>query len=304
MKKIFTLALSLVMTLSLFSGCSNGAADGTTAPDDAASTTAAKVQTITEGVLTIATSPDFSPMEFVDATKSGQDKYVGFDISMAKYFAQELGLELVITPMSFEACQTAVSMGAVDMALSGFSWKPDREESYNLSDYYWAGDNEDEQILITLADNAGKYTTADSLAGLKVGAQTASLQESLCQEQLPECELVIVTDLTTALMQLRNGDFDALAVAKGNGQAIIAKNADIAESGFYFEVDPKYTGNVVLMQKGNDALTEAVNELLAQAEAAGYYTIWYDEAKSTAGIEVIYDDEGNEVTGPASTDGE
>ncbi len=247
-------------------------------------------------VLTVALSPDFAPMEFVDATKTGQDKYVGFDVSLAKYIADELGMTLEIKPMSFDACQTAVGLGNVDMSISGFSWTEDRAENYNLSDYYWAGDNESEQTLITLAENAGKYTTAESLAGLKVGAQTASLQESLCKEQLPDCELVVVADLTTALMQLRNGDFDVLAVAKGNGDAIIASNSDIALSGFYFEVDEKYTGNVILLNKESDELTAKVNELLAKAEAAGYYTTWYDEAKAIAGIEVSYDDAGNEIT--------
>ncbi len=287
MKKIIAIALAALMLTALFAGCGSSA----NASNDG-------IQTVVAGKLTVATSPDFAPMEFVDATKDGQDKYVGFDLSLAKYFAEQMGLELVITPMSFDACQTAVQMGTVDMAISGFSWKEDRAENYNLSDYYHAGDNEDEQTLITLAENAGKFTTVESLAGLKVGAQTASLQESLCQEQLPDNELVIVSDLTTALMQLRNGDFDVLAVAKGNGDAIIANNPDIANAGFNFFVDEKYTGNVVMMQKGNDALTDLVNTMLASSK--DQWDAWYNEAKSIAGIEVSYDDEGNEITEPAA----
>ena len=275
MKKVFAIVLTALMTAGMLVGGS-GAGAG-------------------KEVLTVAISPDFAPMEFVDATKTGQDKYVGFDVSLAQFIADELGMELEIKPMSFDACQTAVGLGSVDMSVSGFSWTEERAENYNLSDYYWAGDNEDEQTLITLAENAGKYTTAESLAGLKVGAQTASLQESLCKEQLPDCELVVVADLTTALMQMRNGDFDVMAVAKGNAEAIIASNSDIALSGFNFEVDEKYTGNVVLLNKDADALTAKVNEILAKAEAAGYYTTWYDEAKAIAGIEVSYDDDGNEV---------
>jgi len=286
MKKIIAMLMALTLMLSM-AACGGSNAQ---APADEAS-----IKTITEGVLTIATSPDFAPMEFVDATKEGQDKFVGFDISLAKYLAEELGLTLEIKAMSFDACQTAVAMGSVDLALSGFSWTEERAENYNLSDYYHAGDNEDEQILITLASNGDKYASAEALAGVKVGAQTASLQESLTKEQLPESELVIVSDLTTAIMQLRNGDFEVLAVAKGNGDAMIANNPDLAYSGFNFVVDEKYTGNVIMLQKGNDALTAAVNELLAKAEAAGNYETWYAEAKATAGIQVAFDDEGNEV---------
>lgn len=276
MKKWIAITLSLILALGMFAGCAS-AAGGTS--------------TVSEGKLTVALSPDFSPMEFVDPTKSGQDMYVGFDVTLAKYIAQEMGLELVIMPMSFDACQTAVYAGTVDMAISGFSWTEDRAQNYNMSDYYHAGDNEDEQVLITLASNGDKFSTAEGLAGAKIGAQNASLQQSLTVEQLPDSELVLFTDIGTAVLQLKSGDFDCIAVAKGNGDAIIASNPEIAMSGFSFVVDEKSTGNVVLMQKGADALTAQVNEILKSASA--HYDEWYNEAKSTAGIEVSYDDNGN-----------
>ena len=280
MKKIIALVMALAMLSSLF--VMAGSAEEKEAP-----------ATVTPGVLTVATSPDFAPMEFVDATKEGQDMFVGFDVTLAKYIAEQLGLELVIMPMSFDACQTAVYAGTVDMAISGFSWTEERAENYNISDYYHAGDNEDQQTLITLASNGDKYATIEGLKGAKIGAQNASLQQSLTTEQLPDNELVLFTDLGTAVLQLKNGDFDCIAVAKGNGDAIIASNPDIAQSGFFFEVDEKYTGNVVLLQKGNDALTEAVNEALASSTEL--WDTWYEEAKAISGIEASYDDEGNAV---------
>lgn len=290
MKKILALTLAVLMILGLLAGCSSSDAGSA-----GVSANYYGLNTVTDGKLTVAVSPDFAPMGFVDATKEGQDRFVGFDILLAKYLAEEMGLELVISPMNFDACQTAVSLGVVDMSLCGFSWSETREENYNLSDYYQAGDDEN-QTLITMAQNAGKYTTAESLAGLKVGAQTASLQEDLCKSQLADCELVIVADMTTALMQLRNGDFDVLAVAEGHADSILVSNKDLAKAGFYFEVDPRYTGNVIMMRKGNDALTDVVNQLLAQAKAAGYYLTWYDESRSIAGVEVIYDENGNIIS--------
>ena len=280
MKKFIAMLMALTIALSLVAcgGSSNGE----------------ELKTVTEGKLTVAISPDFAPMEFVDPTKEGQDMYVGFDVSLAKFIAEELGLELVIMPMSFDACQTAVYAGTVDMSISGFSWTEDREQNYNISDYYHAGDNEDEQILITLASNGDKYATAEGLVGAKIGAQNASLQQSLTEEQLPDNDLVLFTDLGTAVLQLKSGDFDCIAVADGNGEAIIAANPEIAKSGFSFVVDEKYTGNVILLQKGADALTEAVNNILSKSEQ--YWETWYADAKSTAGIDLSYDDEGNAIT--------
>ena len=309
MKKIIAIALAALMALGMFAGCGNTAPEATNPPatdpvvaettadvaTEEATEAAATIKTVTPGKLTIATSPDFAPMEFVDPTKSGQDMFVGFDMTLAHYLADGLGLELVIMPMSFDACMTAAYAGTVDIAISGFSWKEDREANYNLSDYYHAGDNEDEQILITLASNGEKFATAEGLKGAKIGAQNASLQQALVEEQLTESELVPIGDLGTAVLQLKNGDFDCLAVADGNGEAIISSNPEVAKSGYKFYVDPKYTGNVLMLQKGNDALTEACNKLLAESQSM--WDTWYAEAEAMSGIDQSYDDEGNAITG-------
>ena len=276
MKKLISAALVLAMVLS-FAGCNSS-----------------KKET-----LKVATSPDFAPMEFVDSSKKGQESYVGFDITLAKYIAEGLGKELEIVPMSFDACQVAVEVGSVDMSISGFSWTAKRAENYNMSDYYYAGDNETEQTIVTTKANEGKFTSAADFSGKKIAAQTASLQLDLCKEQLPaDCEIVEVGDLTTAFLQLQNGDFDGIAVAVGQAKVFISNNAETtALSGFNFEVDPKSVGNVVLMPKGADELTAKVNEILAKAYNEGLYEKWYADALELSGAEtaqeVSYDDDGN-----------
>jgi polar amino acid transport system substrate-binding protein len=174
----------------------------------------------------------------------------------------------------------------------------ERAENYNLSDYYYAGDNETEQVIITTAAKGGTFSVAEDFAGLTVGAQTASLQMNLCNEQLPDSAVIKeFSDIGTAVEALRNGNIDALAVAKGNGDAIIANNSEIAFSGFEFVVSEEAENNVILLPKGADELTAQVNAILAKAYAAGLYGQWYEDAKALAGIEtsaeVGYDEEGN-----------
>ena len=295
MKKIIALALATLMILSLLAGCSTSGKKYTVPTYEISGKFKdVKLTTVTEGKLTVAISPDFAPMEFVDPTKTGNDMFLGFDITLANYIADSLGLELVIMPMDFSACQTAVYTGAVDMSISGYSWSEEREANYNLSDYYYAGENENEQVLITLASNGDKFATAEALAGAKIGAQNASLQQSLVEAQLPDSELIPFTDLGTAVLQLKSGDFDCVAVADGNGDAIIAKNPEIAKSGFAFYVDPKETGNVIMLQKGADELTAVVNQILANSQQ--YWDAWYTFASSISGIDQSYDEFGNAIT--------
>ena len=281
MKRAIIILLAAVLLLSVV-GCKKEAAKKT---------------------LTVAMSPDFAPMEFVDTSKTGQEQYVGFDVTLANFLAKELGMELEIKPMSFDACMTAVQLGSVDMAISGFSWKPDRAENFLLSDYYIAGDNETQQSVITVKAKEGTLTTEASFSGLQVGAQTSSLQEQLVKDSLipAGAELVVYKSIDDAVLALQTGKIDALAVAHGNGEAIIANNPDIAFTGFDFEVDPKYENNVILLNKSNTALLEKVNAALAKAMAANYYDGWYEDAKALAGIptasEVSYNDDG---TAPAN----
>ena len=283
MKKMIAMTLALIMALSLFAGCGATKPTETDPPKE---------------VLKVGISPDFAPMEFVVIT-DGESKISGFDVMLAEYIAQEMGKELQLMPMDFGACQAAVAAGTVDMSISGFSWTEERAANYNLSDYYYAGDNETEQVLITTKDNAGKFTTVESMAGLKVGAQAASLQEGLCKEQLPENELMVFTDINTGVLQLKKGDFQVMAVATGNADAIIAANPDLALAGFNFDVSEEESNNLILLKKGNDQLTAEVNKILAKALEAGKYGEWYAAAEELAGIgqEISYDENGNPITG-------
>ncbi len=190
--------------------------------------------------LTVAISPDFAPMEFIDLSRTGADQYVGFDILLSKYIAKELNMKLVIKPMSFDAVQAAVQTGNVDLGISGFSWTEERSENYFITDWYEAGENEMEQVIITTKENEGKFTTAESMKGIKVGAQGASLQKVLVEEQLPESEIVLYDNLNDAVPALLTGKVDAFAVAFGNGESSISATPDkIVFSGFEFVVDEK-----------------------------------------------------------------
>lgn len=249
------------------------------------------------GVLTVALSPDFSPMEFVDSSKSGQEQYVGFDVMLAQFIADELGVKLEIQAMSFDACQTAVSTGSVPMSISGFSWTEERAENFELSDYYYAGENETEQVLLIRKADADKYKTAEDFDGVDVGAQNASLQMMMVTEQLPNAKAYTIGDIGVGVLELQSGNIEALAVAAGNAEMIVDSNPDLMVCEWEFDVKAEYEANVVLITKGETELLEAVNAALQKAYDEGYYGGWYEEAvelaKSENAAEVSIEDGAN-----------
>ena len=299
MKKIISIALVLVMILcsvAMFASCSEEESFSA-AYDKALAKIDYDPSDYTE-TLVVAISPDFAPMEFYDTAKSD---IVGFDVLLATYIAKELGMKLKLEPMSFDACMAAVSTGNADLAISGFSWTAERAETFLISDYYIAGENETEQILITTKDKAAQFAADKTdFSGLKIGAQGGSLQELLVKEQLVPngAELKLYKDINIAATALATGEIDALAVAHGNGEALA--NDNIVLSDYYFEVEEKYKNNVILINREDAELLDAVNAALAKAMAADVYDYWYDCCQIYAEVKTIdelgFDDEGNKIT--------
>ena len=300
-KKTFAKVLSLALAaLMLFALCAGGAAETPAAeptaapaadapPSESPAETEAPAesqgvldQIKADGVLYVTLSPDFAPMEFVDSSKDGQEQYVGFDVTLAKYIAEYIGVDLVIEPMSFDACQTAVYTGSVPMSISGYSWTEERGENYEISDYYYAGNNETEQVILIKKTDADKYTSAEDFSGVDVGAQNASLQMNLLTSQLPDANPITIGDLGVGVLELQNGSIEALAVAKGNAEMIIDSNPDLMICSWEFEVAAEYEANVILITKGETALLNVVNEALAKAYADGLYGTWYEDAVALA----------------------
>ena len=273
MKSFLCILLALGMIFAL-AACGNSAAPAAAPTEAPAAEEPAAEEAVVEkneldiikeaGVLTVALSPDFAPMEFVDSSKEGQDQYVGFDVTLAKYIAEELGVKLEIQAMSFDACQTAVAMDAVDMSISGYSWTESRAENFELSD---------------------KYTKPEDFDGVAVGAQNASLQMDLVTSQLPNAKAVTIGEIGVGVMELQAGNIEALAVADGNADAILVNNEGLVKCVWQFDVSSDFEANVIMMHKGDTALLAAVNEALAKAYDSGFYAGWYEEAKAMAGLE-------------------
>lgn len=286
--KVFSLALAAI-TLFVLCACGTAASSPAAGPvSDAAPTEASAAsngvldEIKASGELHITLSPDFAPMEFVDSSKDGQEQYVGLDVFLAKYIADYIGVELVIEPMSFDACQTAVYTASVPMSVSGYVWTEERAESYEISDYYYDGDNKIEPVILIRAADAEKYTSSEDFNGVDVGAQNASLQMQLVTSQLPDANPVTVGDVGTGVLELQNGSIEALAVAKGNAEIIMDANPDLVLCPWEFTITEETEAFVILITKGETALLNVVNEALAKAYADGLYGTWYEDAVALA----------------------
>ena len=293
-KKPFVKILSLALAaITLFVLCACGTAASSPAAGPVSDTAPTEASAASNGVLDeikasgelhITLSPDFAPMEFIDSSKDGQEQYVGLDVFLAKYIADYIGVKLVIEPMSFDACQTAVYTASVPMSVSGYVWTEERAESYEISDYYYDGDNKIEPVILIRTADAEKYTSSEDFNGVDIGAQNASLQMQLVTSQLPDANPVAVGDVGTGVLELQNGSIEALAVAKGNAEIIMDANPDLVLCPWEFTITEETEAFVILITKGETALLNVVNEALAKAYSEGMYGTWHDEAVALAKV--------------------
>lgn len=118
--------------------CNKYFGDGTPTPVASAALDSSKDQFV------VATNAAFEPFEYMDG-----DNYLGIDMEIAKLIADELGLELVISNMDFDAVCLSVGQHKCDIAMAGLTIKPEREEYVTFSDSYYNAS----QKLIVRADD-------------------------------------------------------------------------------------------------------------------------------------------------------
>ena len=250
MKKMLAFVLALAMMLT----CSLALADRL---DDI----------LAAGKLTIATSPDWPPYEYYD----DNNNVVGTDVLMVKWMAEQLGVELEIKEMSFDACLAAVGMKDVDLVVAGLTYDEERLNAMELTGIYW---NEGAQGLLVKKGMGAKLNSAEAFDGLIVAAQNGTNQQIMVEEQLTGATLELITKIPDGVNMVKSGRVDALAVPKTVYDSVLAENDDLEVAEFAFDFEG---GNYIASVKGEEALTAKIQELINQINAEGLYQKWVDE---------------------------
>ena len=282
-KKLMSLALGAMMMLSLLTGCGSktedsAPADSTPAEETPAEPAAAaslleKVKT--SGKLVVGTEAQYAPYEFKDLNAN----FAGCDMWLAQQIADHLGVELEVVDMSFDGIIPAVKSGQVDLGIAAFTKTPERAEEIDFSDLY----EKSAQLLIVKAGNADLYSTKESLAGQKVGAQKGTIQSQLIQTALPDSELFELEKYPALALEVQNGNIAGLVVDQAVGESLIAtSNGGLEVSNFAFTSEEASVGKAVVAAKGSEDLLAEVNTVINQVVNDGSYLKAYDEAVELA----------------------
>lgn len=251
----------------------SGSADGLAVTGgDPSEHTVAAIQE--RGVLVVTTEAGYAPFEFLD----DDGNIVGLDASVAQALADDLGVELDMQNIAFDMVVSEVQAGNADMALAGLTPNSERKKSVDMSDMYYEGG---QCVLVREAD-AETYSTKESLAGITIATQKASVQETLMAEQFPDAEPLLLTDFPQCIASLQTGDCAAVMLDTISAEQYMQTVPGLAISDVPVEIDPEEGGNSVAIMKGNTDLLDWVNERLAEYKAEGLIDQWFTEAQAQA----------------------
>ena len=306
--KTVSVILSLLLCAALLAGCggkTSGTKTGTTStyaylldttglnkPSLDLSNPSGMLKDILEkGTLRIATSPDYPPAEFI--TEDGT--IYGSEMMLAKYIADCLGVDLAIETMDFNGTLMAVQTGKVDLGVSGYGWKADRAESYELTTGY-IGDPDEAgyHTLIVPAGQEDQYASCADFVGKHILAQAGSLQQMYVEDQIlaldaeNKTELEFVSTLDQAILGLAAGKCDAVALDGTTAEQYVNQSdGKFALSGVHFDLSlyEDYEGTVMAIKKGETDFLELINSIIETVKENGYYGDFYKAAKAQAGLE-------------------
>jgi len=285
MKKILSLVLAMMMLLSL----SAAAMADTDYSKMSIDELKPELKTVTSGKLTVATSPDFAPYEFY-AIVNGDPQLAGFDMALAQYIADYIGLELEVIPMDFDGVLNELASGGVDLGMAGLSPDPKRMDAMDFSNVYYQGG----QSFVTVKANADKFKTLEDTnkAELSIGAQNGSIQMDLANQNSPEADIVPLVKVTDIVAELLGGKLDGAYIETAVAENYAKSYPDLA---VVLEVPYDSEGSAVGVVKGNSALVAAVNLAVAAALEDGSMAKFVAEANEIstgATYEGLLDAEG------------
>ena len=301
MKKLFALLLTLSLVLSLAAcgskeeaaeeGAEEGAQEETV---DYASMSIddlkAAITTVTEGTLTVATSPDFAPYEFYALDENGDPQLAGFDMDLAHYIADYLGLTLEVIPMDFDGTIMELQSGNVDLGMAGYSPDPDRADSMDFSDIYITGG----QSFVCVQDNQDLFPSLEAAnnADYSIGAQVGSIQAGLARDNTPDADIVELTKVPDIIAELLTGKLDDAFIETMVAESYATQYPELC---LVLEVPYDAEGSVVGVTKGNAALLEGVNRAIAAAKEDGSFDQYVVEAMELASGDYAYLQDGEIV---------
>ena len=272
-RKLTAVLLTAAMTVSL-TACGGAGGSASTTGSDAAGVTEAGGSDSSSGkeVLRVAMSADYAPFDWLQEDDSNgavvttNGSYMnGYDVRMAKYIADELGMDLEITQIDWDGLILSIQSDKVDCAIAGMSITSERMQSVDFSDPYYKAN------IVAVVAGDGPYADVVNLTDLKGATLTSSLNtvwyDVLDQVTDYATKDAALDTFASMVSAVHAGKIDGFTCDMPSAKSILMTNPDLKiidfEGGTGFEVSDEETDLGIACKKGDTELVDKINEVLA-----------------------------------------
>ena len=243
MKKLLALVMALMMLLGAVA---------------LAETESDKQYVLGKGVLVVGIT-DFAPMDYKDA----EGNWIGFDADLARAFAAELGVQVEFVEIDWDNKILELDGKAVDCIWNGMTLTDAVMNAMACSKPYM----NNAQVVVVPADQADKYQTVESLAGLSFAVEAGSAGEA--EVAALNLNYTPVAAQADALMEVAAFTSDAAVIDALMAAAMIGEGTSYANLTYTIGLNSEEYG--VGFRKGSD-LAEALNAFFLKAYQDGTMT--------------------------------
>ena len=200
------------------------------------------------------------------AIKDSSNFAYGYDVIIAKYVAEKMGMDVEIYQLDWDSLPTAVQSGTIDCAIAGQSITSKRKETLDFTTpYYYAS-------IVTLVKKSSKYASAKGVADLKGAKATSQINTvwyDTCIPQIPSVNALTAMESAPAmLVSLDSGATDIVVTDMPTAKAACVAYPDFVLLDFTgssdnYQVSDEEINIGISVKKGNTELLDSLNEALA-----------------------------------------
>ncbi len=221
MKKVLVV-LSVLLIAAFVAGCAEKEEPKPVSEETPAPEQTPAYKLVNPGVLTVGMDATYPPFEYINETTK---EFEGFDVDLMKEIGKRLGLEVKFVNVAWEGIIPGLVAHKYDVICSAMTITEERKKQVDFSDPYF----EAWQVIVVRADNTD-INKAEDLAGKVVGVQIGTTGQFVAEDLVKSgINFEIKTYDTTpdALLDLKNGNIDAVIIDNGVAEKALKNNPDV-----------------------------------------------------------------------------
>ena len=240
MKKLLALVLTLMLAVTLVSGCGE--------KNPGAENAAEKL---------VIGYTIYEPMNYME-----DGKLTGFDTEFAEAVCEKLGVTPEFVEINWDTKFVTLDTKKIDCIWNGMTISDEVKKNCDVSKAYV----KNAQVVVMKKDVIENYADAESLKGLKFAAEAGSAGEAAIKDNGLDGAYSPVAAQTDALLAVMGGQADACVIDITMAKSMTAEGTSYDALTYSLELTSEEYG--IGFRKG-DELTEKVNAIIDELNADG-----------------------------------